>query len=276
MPHQTDQIRVLFIGNSLTYFNDLPSFVQAFAQSRVQKPLAFKGVTFPDFSLEDHWNQGDARKAIAQGGWDVIVLQQGPSASNEGRAVLLEYSRRFAQEIRKIGGRPALYMVWPSASRMQDFNGVIESYKRAAEEIEGLLFPVGEAWLKAWKRDPKLGLYSSDGLHPTVAGTYLAASVIYEYLYDESAVGLPSRFKLRSGASIEIPKDHARMIQEAAAEVRKREASPSKARLTNASSRARQANLVWSPHKCYAPPTDANRRHQIASQLSDLNDSFYS
>ena len=223
MPNQTHEFRVLFIGNSLTYFNDLPSFVQAFAQSRARKPLAFKAVTFPDFSLEDHWNQGDARKAIAQGGWNFIVLQQGPSASNEGRAVLLEYSRRFAQEIRQIGGRPALYMVWPSASRMQDFNGVIESYKRAAEEIGGLLFPVGEAWLKALKRDPKLELYSSDGLHPTMAGTYLAASVIYEYLYDESAIGLPSKFKLRSGVSIEIPKGQARIMQDAAAEVRKRE-----------------------------------------------------
>ena len=227
--HPTDQLRVLFIGNSLTYSNDLPSFVQAFAQSRAQKPLAFKGVTFANFSLEDHWNQGDARKAIAQGRWDVIVLQQGPSASNEGRALLLEYSRRFAKEIRLVKAKPALYMVWPSASRMQDFNGVIESYTRAAEEIEGLLFPVGEAWLKAWKQDPKLELYSSDGLHPTVAGTYLAASVIYEYLYDESAIGLPSKFKLRSGASIEIPKNQARTMQETAAEVRKRGASPPKA-----------------------------------------------
>jgi hypothetical protein len=226
---QTYQFRVLFIGNSLTYFNDLPSFVQAFAHSKAQKPLAFKAVTFADFSLEDHWNQGDARKAIAQGGWDVIVLQQGPSASTDGRKSLLEYSRRFAREIRLVKAKPALYMVWPSASRMKDFNGVIESYKRAAEEIEGLLFPVGEAWLRARKRDRKLELYSSDGLHPTVAGTYLAASVIYEHLYDESAVGLPSKFKLRSGASIEIPKDQARMMQEAAAEVKKREASPSKA-----------------------------------------------
>jgi len=228
-PHQTDQLRVLFIGNSLTYFNDLPSFVQAFAQSKAQKPLAFKAVTFADFSLEDHWNQGDARKAIARGGWDVIVLQQGPSASTDGRKSLLEYSRFFAKEIRLVKAKPALYMVWPSVGRMQDFNGVIESYKRAAEEIEGLLFPVGEAWLSAWKRDPKLELYSSDGLHPTVAGTYLAALVIYECLYDESALGLPSKFKLRSGASIDIPKDQARMMQEAAAEVRKRKASPSKA-----------------------------------------------
>lgn len=213
---------MLFIGNSLTYSNDLPSVVKAFAQASAQKPFAFKAVTFGGFSLEDHWNQGDALKAIKLGGWDVVVLQQGPSASAEGRKSLLEYTRRFGREIRGVGAKAALYMVWPSAGRMQDFSGVSESYKRAAEEIGGLLFPAGEAWLEAWKRDPKLELYSPDGLHPTLAGTYLAAAVIYEQLYGRSPVGLPSRLKSGTGAKVEIQIEHAKLMQEAAAEVNKR------------------------------------------------------
>ena len=215
-------LRVLFIGNSLTYSNDLPYMVEAFAEASGQKHIAVRAVVFGGYSLEDHWNQGEARRAISQGKWDVVVLQQGPSASTEGRRLLIEYARRFTPEIQRAGAKAALYMVWPSASRKQDFDGVTESYSRAAKDVEGLLFPVGEAWRVAWKRDPKLMLYSADGLHPTVAGSYLAALVIYEQLCGQSPVGLPAELKLRSGAGVSIPFEQARLLQEAAAEANKR------------------------------------------------------
>jgi hypothetical protein len=210
-------LRVLFIGNSLTYSNDLPSMVEALAEARGER-LVFRAVVFGGFSLEDHWNQGEARQAFAQGSWDVVVLQQGPSASVEGRQSLLEYTRRFAQEIRRLGAKPALYMVWPSVARFRDFDGVSESYRLAAKEVEGLLLPAGEAWRAAWKRDPNLKLYSPDGLHPTLAGTYLAALVIYEQLFGQPVAGLPSVLKLRSGAKIELPIAQLKLMQAAAAE----------------------------------------------------------
>jgi hypothetical protein len=216
---QAKALRVLFIGNSLTYTNDLPALVEALAEAAGEPRPNCKAIAAGGYSLEDHWNQGAARKAIAQGGWDVVVLQQGPSASTEGRRSLLEYARRFAQEIRRAGARPALYMVWPATSRKGDFDGVVESYRQAAEEAKGILFPAGEAWRAAWKRDPKLELYSADGLHPTPAGSYLAALTIYEQLYRRTPVGLPASLKLRGGAKIEISASQAGVLQEAAAEV---------------------------------------------------------
>jgi hypothetical protein len=220
-PDATKELRVLFIGNSLTYSNDLPSIVEALAKVSGQRKFAYKTIAFPNFSLEDHWNKQDARKAIVNGKWDFVVLQQGPSASKEGRDILVEYGRRFAEEIRRVGGRPALYSVWPSASRQQDFKGVGESYRQAAEEVDGLVFPVGEAWLSAWKVDPSIGLYSADAFHPSATGSYLAGLVIYEQLYKRSPVGLPSKLRLSSGARIEIPADQALLLQHAAEEANK-------------------------------------------------------
>jgi hypothetical protein len=152
------------------------------------------------------------------------VLQQGPSASAEGRQVLLEYARRFSQEIQRVGAKTALYMVWPFTGRSPDFDGVAESYRRAAGEVKGLLFPVGEAWRGALKRDPKLELYSPDGLHPTAAGSYLAALVMYEQLYGRSPVGLPSKLDVHSGEDIQLPAEQTRLMQEAAAEANQRSA----------------------------------------------------
>ncbi|HVG22451.1 MAG TPA: hypothetical protein VNI02_25655, partial [Blastocatellia bacterium] len=156
------ELRVLFVGNSLTYANDLPGIVQALAESAGKGRLVYEMVAFPNYSLEDHWKSGDARRAIAAARWNFVVLQQGPSALAESRALLVEYARRFAGEIRSRGAEPALYMVWPSQSRLKDFDGVRDSYARAAEEVDGTLLPAGEAWRAAWRRRPELALYSPD------------------------------------------------------------------------------------------------------------------
>lgn len=215
------RLRVLFIGNSLTYYNQLPSIVEALAEASGQKGFDFRMIAFPNFSLEDHWNQGEALRSIKQGGWDTVVLQQGPSASMEGRQVLLEYARRFSEEIHRVGAKPALYMVWPFRDRNPDFKGVAESYRQAAKAAKGLLFPVGEAWRAALKRDPKLDLYSPDGLHPTPSGSYLAALVMYEQLYGRSPIGLPARLDVHAGDDIELPIEQTKLMQEAAAEANK-------------------------------------------------------
>lgn len=103
---------------------------------------------------------------------------------------------------------------------MQDFKGVSESYNQAAKDVGGLMFPVGDAWLATWKVNPSIPLYSADRFHPSVAGTYLAALVIYGQLYDRSPVGLPYKLRLSSG-SIEIPPDQALLLQHAAEEANK-------------------------------------------------------
>ena len=209
---------MLFIGNSLTYMNDLPALVCALAEAAGETPPVMQRVVASGFSLEDHWERGDARKAIAEGGWDFVVLQQGPSASPEGRGLLLRYARLFASEIRRAGAKPALYMVWPSVRRRQDFGDVCDSYRLVARDIDGLLLPAGEAWRSVEKRALKFDLYSSDGLHPTVAGSYLAGSVIYAQFYGRSPLGLSAHLTLPSGVTVDLPPGDARLLQEAAAE----------------------------------------------------------
>ncbi len=91
--------------------------IERLGQAVDGKTPTIQSVTFGDFSLEDHWNRGDAQQAIAGGRWDIVVLQQGPSALPESRVLLVEYARKFAAEIRRAGGRPAMYMVWPPNRR---------------------------------------------------------------------------------------------------------------------------------------------------------------
>jgi hypothetical protein len=207
---------VLFVGNSYLYTTDVPGIVQALAEAAGGEQLAVATVSGPDLALVDHWNRQSSRERLRAGGWKWVVLQQGPSSTEINRDSLRLTTGWFAGEIRSAGGVPALFSAWPSAARRQDFPRAIESYRLAADDVEGVFLPVASAWLAAWDRDPTLSLYA-DALHPSAAGAYLSALVIYATLLQATPVGLPAELRLRSGAEFSLPANVARVLQEAAA-----------------------------------------------------------
>jgi hypothetical protein len=209
-------LRILFIGNSLTYTNDVPGILGWILDQAGVQTGRIETAAFPNFGLEDHWTGGPARSRIAEGDFDVVVMQQGPSAT-EGRPSLLEFSELLAEEIVQAGGVPALYMVWPSLAREFDFDGVSDSYRIAAEQADGLLFPAGEAWRAAWEQDPDLDLYGPDGFHPSPMGSYLAALVMAAQLGEIDLQALPAEIPTTSGL-VSITEELAALLQAAATE----------------------------------------------------------
>ncbi|HLE98989.1 MAG TPA: hypothetical protein VI540_03755 [Gaiellaceae bacterium] len=176
------RLRVLFVGNSLTTTNDLPARIAELAAA-TGRELEIGKVTFDGYSLEDHWNQGDARVALATGDWDVVIMQQGPSTLPESQVNLRLWATRFADEARAAGTRPGLLTVWPEVYRQLVLPDVIVSYRLAAQAANAELFPAGEAWHAAWGCNRRLGLYGPDGFHPSRLGTYVAALVVYGRLF---------------------------------------------------------------------------------------------
>ena len=203
-------LRVLFVGNSLTATNDLPSEVAALADRAGRRPIEVETVAPGGVSLEEHWRSTGAREALAAGPWDVVVLQQGPSSLPESRAHLRTWAERWSEEVRAHGARPALLMVWPEADRASAFPAVVSSHTRAAEASGAELLPAGAAWQGAWRRDPELALYGPDGFHPSELGTSLAALVVYAGLTGASPATLP--------LDSSVPAETAAILREAAAE----------------------------------------------------------
>lgn len=215
-------LRVLFIGNSLTYHNNLPRTVADLSAAAGFTRCYCIAVAYPNYALLDHWVQGDAADVLDEQEFDFVVMQQGSSALPASRDILVQYASLFADLIRENGATPVMYSVWPMDSRMFDFLNVADSYRAAAEAINGLMAPAGGAWLAAWEQDATLPLYEQDGLHPSKMGTYLAALVLFERLYDRSPVGVQSQARV-DGSLMNWPPATVQLLQEAAATALARE-----------------------------------------------------
>jgi hypothetical protein len=191
-PFEGPGLHILYVGNSLTYENDLPGTIAAIATLDGAQ-ISYESIANPDFALVDHLDGGsNAVSEIQRGGWNFVILQQGPSSLPESRTLLIDGTQRFDKYIRAAGARSALYMVWPSRDRLSFLEDVRLSYKLAADTVQGIFLPAGEAWMAAWRDNPGLSFYASDNVHPTPLGTFLAALVIYERITRRDLRDLPS------------------------------------------------------------------------------------
>jgi len=201
-------LRVLFVGNSLTAANDLPGMVAAIGAAR-GVPIDVETYAPGGYALEDHWADGRALDELRTGHYDVVVMQQGPSSLPESGANLTEWAKRWADEARADGTRPALLTVWPERERTYAFPDVIRHYGAAAREAGAGLFPAGLAWKLALPHGVRL--YGPDHFHPSRLGTYLAALVTYAGLTGELPRTLPRAGGVAPKAAV------ARVLRRAAA-----------------------------------------------------------
>ena len=209
-------LKVLFIGNSLTYENDLPRTVAQLALSAGLQQCYCYQIAHAGFALEDHYDFREAVNALEEESWDFVVMQQGPSAVPANRIDLIMWAEVFGEMIDENGAQAVMYGVWPERDRSFDFPNVTESYRLAAEAIGGLLAPAGEAWQFAWAADSTLPLYASDEFHPSNMGTYLAALTIFERLYNHTGIGVQTSAVV-DGRVQSWPLPTVLLLQEAAA-----------------------------------------------------------
>lgn len=175
-------IHILFVGNSLTYTNELPTLVSRIGKQR-GVPIVTTMVAYPNYALEDHWNDGQIQKMIAKEKYQFVVVQQGPSSQADGRVMLLDYGARLKELCDKHKAKLAFFMVWPAYSNMHTFDGVIKNYSDAATETNSILCPVGRMWRSHFASTGDYSYYGPDMFHPSAYGSESAAQIIYESLF---------------------------------------------------------------------------------------------
>ncbi len=165
------QTSILFIGNSLTYTNDLPQLVKAAAEENGHD-VTTKMVAKPNYALMDHWADGAIQKLMRTNEYDFVVIQQGPSSQEYGRKILIDYAQKLSELCEKYDCQLAIFMAWPSRTYYHTFDGVIESHRLAAKATGSILCPVGEKWKAYFDKTQKHDYYGPDGFLSLLKGKY--------------------------------------------------------------------------------------------------------
>jgi hypothetical protein len=214
-------LRVLFIGNSYTYYNGgMGTLVQALAAAAKDgRRLDYVEVTKGGQTLEGHWKDGKALAEIRKGGWDFVVLQEHSMRPLLDRERMWSYARQFDAEIRKVGAKTVFYETWARKNKPEMLSSVAQAYAGIAKDVAAMVAPAGSAWERALKAKPELVLHIADLSHPTPAGSYLNACVFYETFFGQSAQGLPRTIKNKAGKIlVDLTESDAAILQRAACE----------------------------------------------------------
>ncbi|WP_237275153.1 SGNH/GDSL hydrolase family protein [Tenacibaculum ovolyticum] len=173
---------ILFVGNSLTYSNDMPDILEYIGKKNGIS-IKTKDISLPNHAIIDHIKKGGIQKKLAKRKYDYIIIQQGPSSQKEGKKMLIEDGEKIKKICTKYKIELGYFMVWPSISYYHTFDKVIENHKIAAKKNKAILFSVGEKW-KMYNSFKNLqSLYSLDNFHPSKAGSFLAALTIFHKLH---------------------------------------------------------------------------------------------
>ena len=200
----SSSLKILFIGNSLTYYNSQPHLFWNMANS-VGKNLYVDQATIPGAQLLDHLESDSTKAKIASQKWDIVILQEAVDeiAFPENHGIVKHYIQSVKDLILENNAATKIFYFLPWSVK-SEININLKNY--SFEEFQKLLrdgtvqianqmnikvAPVGWAWYKVIQDRPEIELYALDGAHPSFSGSYLNACVYFVMIFRESAVDNP-------------------------------------------------------------------------------------
>jgi len=178
------ELSILFIGNSHTYFNDMPLLVKRRAEEEGYTCRVVMQA-YPNWFLSQHAKDQSVRFNILYGEYDYVVLQEhahplGPEEE------FLDAANELSNMIRQAGSTPVIFECWARKDEPGMQARMNEVYRHVAEKTGALLAPVGENWWKYKESRPDLEMYGEDGAHASPAGSDFVAKQIWKTIFDDT------------------------------------------------------------------------------------------
>lgn len=200
--------KVLFIGNSYVYTNNLPDVLNDLAKA-TGDTLIYDASVPGGQTFAQHVTNATTISKIKSQKWDVVILQEQSQrpAFSPGQVArdVYPYAKMLDSMVRDNNpcSETMFYMTWGRKNGDQGncnnfppvctYEGMQlrlrESYTEMAKDNKAVVAPVGAAWKLVRDSAAAIELYSPDESHPSMSGTYLAACVIYAGIFHRNPIG---------------------------------------------------------------------------------------
>ena len=233
-PKPGQAITIVFVGNSLTSYHDLPAMVRCLGAAETPPRQITTVMLAPGgCTLQQHWlaEGAEAPRTVLQQPADFVVLQEQSRRPIDAPAEMADYAAKFAALAQERKVVPVWYETWARAAEPATQAALSAAYADAQRRHGGLLAPVGSAWQQALRTANSTPLHSDDGLHPTPAGTYLAALVLHATMCGADVSKAPDRLVDKGAGGpgqvvVELPAKEAARLRAAAAQALKDGSKP--------------------------------------------------
>ena len=214
-----DTASVLFIGNSYTYVNNMPVILDSISSS-LGDHVDYDSQTPGGYTFQSHAGNALTYSKINSNAWDYVVLQaqsQEPSFPDaQVNSGTIPYAQQIADSVyaNNFCSEVLMFMTWgrengdPQWAPISTFEGMNDrlrdAYLRMADTVQGSVSPVGSAWIYVRENFPTINLYTGDGSHPSLEGSYLAACTFYASVFRKSPIGASFTSGLSAGVAANL------------------------------------------------------------------------
>ena len=193
------EYRVLLVGNSLTYTNNLPALLRAVGASQ-GTTITTETYAAPGGTLSERWRDGKAAEALRARKFDVVVLQEiggqvGCLASASRTrtapcAATVQAHESFAALAKASGAKTLLFTTWSHDERMQ--GRINRGMRQLAKDNDATLFNAAAAIGALYKAVPATTPYP-DGTHPSTQASLMMAVALYRDITGNAPAPKPLR-----------------------------------------------------------------------------------
>jgi len=201
--------KMLFIGNSFTFYND---GVDYHLQKMLSSDISSDSLTYniqeiaeSSYTLEAHYNDPLTIAKIKSDNWNIVVLQEQSTRPINNPDLFLQYAKLLDTEIKKMNAKTVLYMTWAPKASLNDITQLASAYISVGQQLNALVVPVGKVWNYFVKTYPSINIYYTDDKHPSLPGTYLIACSFYYSLFGRNPIKntyIPTGLSSANGVTI--------------------------------------------------------------------------